>query len=218
MNKSDFENLPSLPEFFGSIQQVSYVVTDIDQAMRHWQENYRVGPFLIARNQVPLKNAYYRGAKSQEVAVNIAFAYIDGMQLELTELIGNTPSLYQEALDANHKGVHHYAVCVEDFAPVYNLAKENGFKPVVDSGIDGLARMSYMENDAKNLILEVIEWNELTKPYFDEIAARCMAIECAATNQEFNLSELGSAWAVVRKLGFFLVNKLTGRVVRTMPS
>ena len=103
---SDFDHLPVLPGLFGRVRQISYVVDDIDVAMSHWHEQCAVTPFLVARNESPLSNAFYRGEKAQKTMVNIAFAYIGDIQLELTELVGTTPSLYLEAQERNITGVH----------------------------------------------------------------------------------------------------------------
>jgi len=201
---------------YGPIRQLSYVVTDIDEAMRYWQDSYSVGPFLVARDEIPLQNAFYRGQRSEQVKVNIAFAYIGSMQLELTQLVGSTPSLYQEALDRGISGVHHYAVCVDNFASAYNYALDNGYETVVDSGFDGLARMSYVENTSEGLILEVIEWNSLTKPYFDEIEKRCKDADEKQLVHEFKLSQLVPVLPILTQLGKFLFRKLTGQVTKTM--
>ena len=87
---ADFENVPELPAIFGPAKQIAYIVDDIDAAMRQWREEYGIGPFLVTRNVTPLSNAYYRGEKAPTNHVNIAFAYIGDMQLELIELIACT--------------------------------------------------------------------------------------------------------------------------------
>ena len=53
------------------------------------------------------------------------------------------------------------------FSRGLQLALDNSFDAVIDAGMDGLARMSYVENPNTGLILEVIQWNALTKPYFE---------------------------------------------------
>ncbi|GAB5453443.1 MAG: VOC family protein [Halioglobus sp.] len=215
MTLSDFETLPRLPGEFGPAEQVAYIVRDIDAAIQFWQETFDVGPFLVARNELPLSNAYYRGQKAEKARVNIAFAYVGDMQLELIELIGDTPSLYKEALDREHSGVHHYAVFVDDFPRAYNWALDNGFDAVVDAGVDGLARMSYIENPDTGLILEVIEYNGLTRPYFDVIERRVSDVAPGQPVQEFELAELTPRFAVYTALAKLLLKKMTGQVKQT---
>ena len=211
----DFDNIPPLPSIFGPARQIAYIVPDIDAAIEHWHREHGVGPFLLARNARPLNGSYYRGAKAQSVAVNIAFAYIGDMQLELIELLGDTPSMYKEAVDRGQTGVHHYAVCVEDFPSAYNWALDNGFDAVVDAGVDGLVRMSYVENPETGLILEVIQWNPMTRPYFEGIEKRVRGADPGRLVHEFTLRELTPRLAVATQLARFGVAKLFGRVQQT---
>jgi hypothetical protein len=204
-----------LPAIFGPAKQVAYMVDDIDAAMQRWQDEHDVGPFLVTRNALPLSNAYYRGEKAQPARVNIAFAYVGDMQLELIELIGDTPSLYKEAMDRGQTSVHHYAVCVDDFPAAYNWALDNGFDAVVDAGVDGLARMSYVENPESGLILEVIQWNTLTKPYFEGLERRVKAADPAQPVHEFRLADITPKAAVFVQLGKFALKKLFGGVQQT---
>lgn len=211
----DFDNIPALPPIMGPAKQVAYIVDDIDEAIQHWHQEHGVGPFLVARNEVPLSNAFYRGNRAPTARVNIAFAYVGDMQLELIELIGDTPGLYKEALDRKHYGVHHYAVCVDDFAAAYNWALDNGFDAVIDAGIDGLARMSYVEDANSGLILEVIEWNPLTRPYFQGLEKRVKAADKATLLHEFTLADLTPKFAVMSQLLKFSMKKIFGGVEAT---
>ena len=212
---SDLRNIPQLPAIFGAARHVAYIVEDIDAAMHHWREDFDVGPFLVTRIALPLSNAYYRGEKAQPARVNIAFAYVDDMQLELIQLIGDTPSLYKEALDRKQTGVHHYAVCVDAFPGTYNWALDNGFDAVLDAGIDGLARMSYLENPDSGLILEVIQWNALTKPYFEGLEKRVKSADKSQLTHEFKLADITPKGAVMLQLAKFSCNKLLGGVQQT---
>jgi len=214
MNINDFENIPKLPAIFGPANQVAYMVTDIDAAIKQWHDEFGIGPFLVTRNAKPLTNAYYRGREMEEARLHIAFAYVGDMQLELIELIGDTPSHYKEALDRKQTSVHHYAVCVEDFPKAYNYALDNGYISLIDAGIDGLARMSYVEND-EGQILEVIEWNPMTKPYFEEIEKRVKSADPQQLIHEFKLSELTPKGQVIVALFKLMVKKLFGRVEQT---
>jgi hypothetical protein len=212
---SDFDNIPPLPAIFGPARQVAYMVENIDAAMSVWHEAHGVGPFLVTRNTLPLSNAYYRGEKAQPARVNIAFAYVGDMQLELIELIGDTPSLYKEAIDREQTGVHHYAVCVDDFPAAYNWALDNGFDAALDAGVDGLARMSYVENPETGLILEVIQWNALTKPYFEGLEKLVKTADKQQLVHEFKLADITPKAAVFAQLLKFTVKKLFGRVEQT---
>lgn len=208
--------LPKLPDVFGPIRQVAYIVPDIDQAMRSWQKQLGAGPFVVARQAKPLANAFYRGKPCEEVVLNIAFAYMGDIQLELIELVNDVPSMYKEAIERGAYSLHHYGVCVDDFPKAYNYALDNGFTAVVDAGFDGLARMSYVESEEiPGLILEVIQWNDLTRPYFEGIEQRVRSADPAQLVHEFKLSELTPVGQMLKLAGKFVWLKLTGQVTTT---
>lgn len=214
MTLEDLQNIPALPGRFGSARQLAYIVSNLDDAIAHWK-SLGVGPFLITRNVSPLQNAYYRCKKSGETPLNIGFGYHGNMQIELIEPLHTTPSIYSEAVERQITGVHHYAVCVEDFPANYFYALDNGYEAVVDSGVDGLGRMSYVENSDTGIILEVIEWNNLTRPYFDAIRSMWEAASATGADSEFELAALTPKGAIVKGLVKFLFKKLTGQVKAT---
>jgi hypothetical protein len=123
--------------------------------------------------------------------------------------------LYKEALDRQNYGVHHYAVLVDDFPEAYNWALDHGFDAVIDSGVDGLARMSYMEDPDKGLILEVIEWNGLTRPYFEGIEKLVKSADKNQLVYEFKLDDITPKVAVFAQLTKFAIKKLFGQVKPT---
>lgn len=214
MKIEDLENTPELPSNFGPIRQVAYIVSDIDAAIAHWK-TLGVKAFVVTRDVSPLQNAYYRGEKSLETPVHIGFGYHGVMQVELIEPLHTTPSIYAEAVERKITGVHHYAVCVEDFPTNYNYALDKGYEAVVDSGVDGLGRMSYVENPDTGVILEIIEWNALTRPYFDAIQNMCKEAGANGEDAEFELSSLTPKGALVKGIGKFLFMKLTGQIKPT---
>ena len=75
----------------------------------------------------------------------------------------------------------------------------------------------YMEklDGDERLILEVIEWNPLTRPYFDELERRAAAANPGQLKHEFRLEELTPKFAVLVQLLKFTVNKALGRIVDT---
>ncbi len=216
--KADFDTIRELPPIFGEVRQLAYIVPDIDAAMQQWADEAGIDSFIVARNQAPMKGAWYRGEPGETARVNIAFGYIGDMQLELIELIGDTPSLYKEAIDREITGLHHYAVCVENFAEVYRWGLANGYESVVDTGVDGLVRMSYIENRQENLILEVIEWNPLTRPYFDSIEKLVKESDKSQLVREFQLSDITPKAAALVQLIKFMFKKLLGQVEKTHPA
>ena len=224
-------DLPTLAPELGCIKQIAFVVDDIDEAIARWHHEFGVGPFVVARDTSPLRNALYRGERSKPAAVDLAFAYIGELQLELIELKNDAPSMYKEVLERGQRDLQHYGTCVDDFDEACKYAAANGFQPVVEVGIKGLARMHYVEatDFAKNvfasdeqsfmktpeghgIVLELIEENALTRPYFEGIKTLVESVPDGQLIQEFKINDLAPKAIVLASLGRFVIKKLMGRV------
>ena len=183
----------TLSETFGPIRQIAYVVPEIDAAIETWNQQLGVGPFAVAHEVQPLLGARYRGQPAEPVTLNLGFGYIGDVQLELIEQVNAVPSMYREVVDRGGFGQHHYAHCVEDFDAAFDHVMANGFEAVVETGAKGYARMSYVESQrVPGLVLELIEWNDLTRPYFDGIQKLVDTADPGRLVREFELSELAS--------------------------
>ncbi len=178
---------------FGPIRQVAYVVPSVDEATKTWSEQLGAGPFAVLREVRPLEGSRFRGEPSHGVTLNLGFAYLGDVQLELIEPLGETPSMYREAIDRGLQGPHHYGFWVEDFDAAYAHALATGFEAIVDAGVPGVARMSYVESRRiPGLVCELIEWNALTRPYFDGVAAFLSEAEPGRLVHETDLATLAA--------------------------
>lgn len=211
MTLDDLISLPVLPEIFGDIRLCAFVVADIDLAIAHWKQ-HGVKAFIVTRSVSPMQNAVYLGEKCGDIPVHIAFGLLGDMQIELIEPVHDVRSVYTDAQKRGKKGVHHYAVCAEDFPTVYNFAMDNGYRAIIDSGVDGLGRMSYIENTDTGVILELIEWNTLTRPFFDKIKLLCSQAEKSGEDADFSLASLTPKGAILPALARFAFKKITGQV------
>lgn len=160
-------NTAQLESKFGRMVQVAYVVENLDKAVIAWHEQMGVGPFAVVRDVSPLNGARYRGELIEELRVDLAFAYMGDIQLELIEQLDDQPSIYKEMLERGNPGLHHYCFAVEDYAAAYAEALASGFVPVVQAGND-CGGMLYCESTRiPGLVLEIIAWDQISKPYFE---------------------------------------------------
>ena len=215
MNYNDFHIRPRLPEQFGRIQQVAYVVENIEEAARYWRDQEGVAPFLMCRNISPFTKGSFRGSPCSDVIINVGFSYIRGMQLELIEVCSPPPSIYHEALESYGLNVHHYAVHTSTFSRTYRWALENGYKAVLESGIDGLARMSYLEHDNHDFVIELIELNSLTHPYFEGIENRWNELDPSDGNADLDIMKLTKRSLVFRSLLKLAAKSMLGQIDKT---
>ena len=180
--------LPELSSIYGPIRQVAYVVEDIDAGIEGWHQQLGVTPFAVVRECQPLVGSRYRGEPAGDIVLNLAFAYIGDVQLELIQQVNDTPSIYREALDRGLWSAHHYGVCVEDFEHCYQHAINNGFEPVVNAGSPDFVQMAYVESQKiPGLVLEIIEWNDFTRPYFDGIGEFLAKADPAQLKHDYQL-------------------------------
>jgi len=180
-------------KLFGPIRQVAYVVPELDAAMKAWNAQLGVGPFAVVRGLQPLTGSRYRGAPSGDVILDMGFAYIEDVQLELIEQRNQTPSVYREAIERGLHSLHHYGFWVEDFDTAYAHAVAHGFEAVVEAGSRDSGRMSYVESRLiPGLICELIEWTEQTRPYFDGVRRFLAGVDPATLQHEMDLASVAS--------------------------
>ena len=122
----------------GQVDQVSYAVRDLDQAVVRYGALF--GPFRTA--SVELDDLVYRGRKSR-AALNIAFGNTGPLEIELVQLVsGEFPQ--GEFLARHGEGLHHIRFVVDDLAAKMALMRPEGFGEVV-VGHSGPVSFAYLE-------------------------------------------------------------------------
>ena len=183
----------ALEHNFGPMVQVAYVVPDIEEAIQRWNKALAIGPFAIWRNARPFagSNASYRGKPCDQVAINLGFAYIGDLQLELIQPCDRSaPSIYTEALDKGHSGPHHFQFLVDDWGTAYRYIMEHNYEPIVQAG-DETRGMFYCESrDVPGLIIEVCPRNELTEGVDQAIKDFLESADPAQLIHELDLASL----------------------------
>ena len=100
---------------FGPVIQQGYVVSDIDEAIRHWVAR-GVGPFFIEQHIRPAGQYDGRAIKPD---LSAAFAYSGEQQIEVIQQHDDEPTIYLDYLAAHPDGgLQHLAVWVDDIADV----------------------------------------------------------------------------------------------------
>ncbi|MBL7489461.1 VOC family protein [Frankia sp. AgB1.9] len=143
----------------GDVQQIGYIVRDLDQALASWLE-LGVGPWFVMRGQS--QTGTYRG-RPCTVPLSIAFGNSGDLQIELIAQEDDTPSIYREFLDSGRDGFHQLAWWTTDFDATMRSVEAAGW-PVVWSGDGGgAARFAYAEPPAgPATIIEIMELTATT--------------------------------------------------------
>lgn len=155
----------------GPIKQVAYIVDDLDRAIRQWIKLTGVGPWMLFRNTT--MQGECRGVPTI-VKMNVGLSYQAGMQIELIEVLSQTPSPYQDARGQPLIGMHHIAWHSKNLDQDVAQAKARGLSTAF-SASNGSVRVAYMESaDAPGVMLELIE---ATAMVLDGFAAGLKATE-----------------------------------------
>jgi catechol 2,3-dioxygenase-like lactoylglutathione lyase family enzyme len=153
----------------GAIRQIGYVVPDLDAAIAPWL-SLGVGPWLTIR-EMAQPGCRYRGQPC-DPTISVAFTNSGPLQLELIQPHGDTPSIYQEFLDAGLVGFHQFAWWTTDFDALLARADAAGWSAVFSGDAGGVARFAYFEPaPTVATIVEVTELNGATQGLADMLDA-----------------------------------------------
>ena len=159
--------------FVGPARQNGYVVPDLDAAMEGWL-SVGVGPWIVYRN-IPVDEFVHRGTPGG-LDVSIALANSGGLQLELIDQHDDSPSLYNEFLEANPAGgLQHLGYWVEQYDEVYEDCIGRGWEVGHEGSIWG-GRFAYFDTEFHpGSIIEIAEANEQRLAGFARIEQICAA-------------------------------------------
>ena len=155
----------------GPAHQLGIVVRDIQAAMVHWTKNMGVGPFFYLENP-PIFDYKYRG-KPSPLKLRAAFAYSGLMQIELIELVNDTPSSYKDFLDAGHEGLHHLGFLSENYVDDLQRAVDAGLE-VEQSGkaLNDEGHFAYFASQGHpGTVMELIAVTDANRQLFEMVQA-----------------------------------------------
>lgn len=140
---------------FKKVLQVGVVVSDLDRAMRQYEE-LGIGPWqaftLDPSNMRELK------VRNQRVdfSMRVAFARIGDFQWELIQPLDER-SIYSEFLREKGEGLHHVAFHVDDFGQAVEFLRENGVEVLQSGEAPGLG-FAYLDTKEKlSFIAEIYD-------------------------------------------------------------
>lgn len=150
-NKPQMED--GLSHALGPVDQIGYVVADLDTAVARWTQRMGLGPWTVFRNT--RLDGEYRGSPTV-VTMDVALAYQGGIQIELIDVRSDTPSPY--AHDGRLlTGVHHIAWVVDDLDRSVAAAEARGLVVAFTAGNEAV-RVAYLENPGEEGVrYELIE-------------------------------------------------------------
>lgn len=134
---------------FGPIDQIGYLVDDLDRGIARWIAQLGVGPWTVFRN-VSLQGRY-RGVEGI-VTMDVALSYQGDVQIELIQATNATPSPYRNADGTPILGIHHIAWVVDDLDDAVARASANGLSTVFEAS-NPATNVAYLEPEGETGVL-----------------------------------------------------------------
>jgi 4-hydroxyphenylpyruvate dioxygenase-like putative hemolysin len=159
-----------MSRIFGQLRQCAYVVRSVDEAMEHWTQVMGVGPFFVA-DCFHIDDFRYRDLHAP-IDMKVALANCGSIQIELIELVSDTPSNFRDFLVAHGEGQHHIAFWPESFDQELAELLSRGYR-VLQSGttVDG-DPFVYLDTEQRHpgTVIELTEVKGLKGRVFESIS------------------------------------------------
>ncbi len=157
----------------GPVMQNAFVVDDLEQAIAHWTQVMRVGPFFRF-DHIGFRNLMFRGQPAPPIDLTVAIAYWGDLQIELIRQHDASPSIYREFALARGAGLHHMGVMSNALdADLAELALL-GVKPVLQGSAAGM-RFAYVETDHHpGGMIELIDASAGARAFFAQMRAAAL--------------------------------------------
>lgn len=152
------------------IEQVCYVVPDLDKGCRLFHETYGIGPF-VGGSAVSLENHCYRGVDADPIALRGVFGWSAGLCIELVEVVSTGPSAFVDMLQGQRGPfLHHTATFVEDYSNARERCENAGYAIASEFAIPALdVKICYADTRALNgHMLEIYPENAGIRAMYDQ--------------------------------------------------
>ena len=137
-----------------SMAHVAIVVRDIESTTRTYAELLGIDPPGIKLGTSPQYMGEPTGGKAK-----MAFIHLENISLEFFEPVGG-PSAWQEFLDTNGEGVHHFGFWIEGMDEKVELFESKGM-PVIQSGGGDWGKFRYVDaTSGLAVMVELLEKNQ----------------------------------------------------------
>jgi catechol 2,3-dioxygenase-like lactoylglutathione lyase family enzyme len=150
------------------VDQMGFVVADIEESMTYWAEVLSVGPWFYLRRSAT-SNLYFQGEKTPVVS-STALAQAGGVQVELIQLRNDVPSAYRDMNPHGPGALHHLGYFVEDYQAALAAREASGLEVVQNGDVGPAVHFCYLADPRRGgLLVELIEIGSL-RPLFTRIA------------------------------------------------
>lgn len=144
------------------VNQIAFVVDNLDDGIAWWTTVMGVGPFLVLRDLVYDESDLH--GQDAPISLSAAIAYSGDITIELIEPKGQ--SIFEEYRQAGKNGMHHTCVFTDDFAATEADVIARGGKRLQGGRIGGGIIGYYDMGGDQGVILEIAQLAEPSKALF----------------------------------------------------
>ena len=149
-----------LPLLQNGIVQVAILVPDLMNAIKHYYDDFGIGPWHIYTYGKPLVRQMSYHGEQADYKMRIGLSYMGAMRIELIQPISGD-SIYADFIKKHGYGVHHFGLLVDDMHQAQKIVKDAGLGITMEGsgfGLDGDGHYAYLDTEDKlGVILELIE-------------------------------------------------------------
>lgn len=157
-----------MPQLFGPVMQLGFVVRDLDEAMEHWTGRVGIGPFFVLQH-VQFAEAWYRGQRT-DVDMSVALAQWGEVQVELIQQFNAAPSIYSDFPGRALGGLQHVGVMTDSVAADLERLRAVGVEPVQWGSTANGIRFAYVSTDLHpGGMIELIEHGPAIDGFFQMV-------------------------------------------------
>lgn len=150
--------------------QLSFVVKDLDAALRFWTETMGIGPFVVFEQSLGDRKFVHRG-KASDVRMSVALSYRGETQIELITQSNSAPSMYSEFFATGGEGLQHIAFAAADYEKACRELEALGFEEISSIHTpDGTKNVSYFKGPKHlGVMVELVPMTPARRIYYGRI-------------------------------------------------
>jgi len=149
-----------LPFLQNGVYQVAILVPDLMEAIKHYYEDWGVGPWKIYTYWKPLCTGTTYYGKEANYQMRVGLSTAGSMRFELIQPLSGD-SIYADFIAEHGYGVHHFGLLVDDMPTAMADARAAGYEVIMDGsgfGLEGDGHYAYLDSEDKLFVtLELIQ-------------------------------------------------------------
>jgi methylmalonyl-CoA/ethylmalonyl-CoA epimerase len=146
--------MPDTAPIFADTLQVAVIVRDLDAAVRRYNDEYGVGPWMIFEFNPDTIDDMAIDERPVDYAMRLAVANLGRLQFELIEPLDDK-TIYAKHLAEHGEGLHHVALAVDDYAEAEKTLRAKGHHIIMGGNHQGVTYSYFSTEKALGFPVEL---------------------------------------------------------------